>query len=110
VDQLITHADVKAVSFIGSSRVGQHVCETNTAAGKRVQCMMGAKNHMVVMPDAERDATLNALVGASAGAAGRRCTAIPVAAFVGESAEWINDLAGHMAAAKPGAWDDPAAA
>lgn len=110
VDQLITHVDVQAVSFVGSSRVGQHVYQTSTAAGKRAQCMMGAKNHMVVMPDAERDATLNALVGASAGAAGQRCMAISVAIFVGESVEWIDDLAGRMAAAKPGAWDDPSAA
>jgi malonate-semialdehyde dehydrogenase (acetylating)/methylmalonate-semialdehyde dehydrogenase len=110
VDQLITHSDVRAVSFVGSSRVGQHVYQTSTAAGKRAQCMMGAKDHMVVMPDAERDATLNALVGASAGAAGQRCMAISVAIFVGDSAEWIEDLAGRMATAKPGAWYDPSAA
>ncbi|MEO1078419.1 MAG: CoA-acylating methylmalonate-semialdehyde dehydrogenase [Pseudomonadota bacterium] len=110
VDQLITHRDVRAVSFVGSSRVGQHIYETATAAGKRAQCMMGAKNHMVVMPDADRDATLNALVGASVGAAGQRCMAISVALFVGESANWIEELAERMKAARPGAWDNPDAA
>ncbi|MEE4279871.1 MAG: CoA-acylating methylmalonate-semialdehyde dehydrogenase [Halieaceae bacterium] len=110
VDQLITHRDVRAVSFVGSSRVGQHVYETATAAGKRAQCMMGAKNHMVVMPDADREATLNALVGASVGAAGQRCMAISVAIFVGDSSNWIEDLAGRMKAARPGAWNDTDAA
>ena len=110
VERLITHKDVKAVSFVGSSRVGQHVYETATRAGKRAQCMMGAKNHMVVMPDADRDATLNALVGASAGAAGQRCMAISVALLVGDSANWIDDLAERMRAARPGAWDDKNAA
>ena len=110
VDQLLTHPDVRAVSFVGSSRVGQHVYETATAAGKRAQCMMGAKNHMVVMPDADREATLNALVGASVGAAGQRCMAISVALFVGDSAAWIDDLAERLKAARPGAWDDENAA
>jgi malonate-semialdehyde dehydrogenase (acetylating)/methylmalonate-semialdehyde dehydrogenase len=110
VDRLITHRDVRAVSFVGSSRVGQHVYETATAAGKRAQCMMGAKNHMVVMPDADRDATLNALVGASVGAAGQRCMAISVAVFVGDAADWVEDLAERMKAARPGAWNDADAA
>ena len=68
--------------------------------------MMGAKNHMVVLPDANRDATLNALVGAAAGAAGQRCMAISVVVFVGDSSDWIDDLTQRMAAARPGAWDD----
>ncbi|MEE4107830.1 MAG: CoA-acylating methylmalonate-semialdehyde dehydrogenase [Halieaceae bacterium] len=110
VDQLITHRDVRAVSFVGSSRVGHHVYETATAAGKRAQCMMGAKNHMVVMPDADREATLNALVGASVGAAGQRCMAISVAVFVGDSQAWIADLTERMKKARPGAWNDSEAA
>jgi len=110
VDRLITHPDVRAVSFVGSSRVGEHVYETATAAGKRAQCMMGAKNHMVIMPDADREATLNALVGASIGAAGQRCMAISVAVFVGDAAAWIDELAERMRAARPGAWDDADAA
>ncbi len=109
VDQLLTHPDVAAISFVGSSRVGEHIYTTGTGAGKRVQCMMGAKNHMVVMPDADRNATLNALVGASAGAAGQRCMAISVAVFVGESREWVGELAERMSSARPGAWDDAGA-
>ncbi len=110
VDQLLNHRDIKAVSFVGSSRVGEHIYTTGTAAGKRVQCMMGAKNHMVVMPDADKNATLNALVGASVGAAGQRCMAISVAVFVGEAKEWIGELAERMASVRPGAWNDSGAA
>ena len=109
VDQLLNHPDVAAVSFVGSSRVGEHIYSAGTAAGKRVQCMMGAKNHMVVMPDADRNAALNALVGSSVGAAGQRCMAISVAVFVGDSGEWIPDLAERMGKARPGAWDDAGA-
>ena len=109
VDQLLNHPDIKAVSFVGSSRVGEQVYTTGTAAGKRMQCMMGAKNHMVIMPDADRNATLNALVGASVGAAGQRCMAISVAVFVGDAAEWVGDLAERMAAVRPGAWYDSGA-
>jgi malonate-semialdehyde dehydrogenase (acetylating)/methylmalonate-semialdehyde dehydrogenase len=86
VDQLLKHPDIAAVSFVGSSKVGDIVYRTGTAAGKRVQCMMGAKNHMVIMPDADREGVLNALVGASVGAAGQRCMAISVALFVGDAA------------------------
>ena len=110
VDQLLNHPDVAAASFVGSSRVGQHIYETGTKAGKRVQCMMGAKNHMVVMPDANKSATLNALVGASVGAAGQRCMAISVAVLVGEAATWVDELAERMAAVRPGAWNDSGAA
>lgn len=109
VDQLLNHPDVAAISFVGSSRVGEHIYSTGTAAGKRVQCMMGAKNHMVIMPDADKNAALNALVGSSVGAAGQRCMAISVAVFVGESAEWIPDLAERMGKVRPGAWDDAGA-
>jgi malonate-semialdehyde dehydrogenase (acetylating)/methylmalonate-semialdehyde dehydrogenase len=109
VNQLLEHPDVKAVSFVGSSPVGEHIYRTGTAAGKRVQCMMGAKNHMVIMPDADPNAALNALVGSSVGAAGQRCMAISVAVFVGDSSALIDKLAERMAAARPGAWDDSGA-
>jgi malonate-semialdehyde dehydrogenase (acetylating)/methylmalonate-semialdehyde dehydrogenase len=110
VDQLLQHPEIKAVSFVGSTRVGEHVYTSGTAAGKRVQCFMGAKNHMVVMPDADRASTVNALVGASVGAAGQRCMAISVAVFVGESAQWIPELAGRLGQLRPGAWNDSGAA
>jgi len=70
VDALITHEDTKAVSFVGSVGVGQHVYRLGTDNLKRVQCMTGAKNHMIIMPDASKDQAINALVGAAVGAAG----------------------------------------
>jgi len=83
VDRLCTHPSVKAVSFVGSTAVGTHVYELASRHGKRVQSMMGAKNHAVVLPDANRQQTVNALVGAAFGAAGQRCMATSVAVLVG---------------------------
>lgn len=109
VDALITHEDTRAISFVGSVPVGQHVYRLGTEHLKRVQCMAGAKNHMVIMPDADKEQTINALIGASVGAAGQRCMAISVAAFVGEAREWIPDLKEAMAKVRPGGWDDSGA-
>ncbi|MFL6682769.1 MAG: CoA-acylating methylmalonate-semialdehyde dehydrogenase, partial [Burkholderiaceae bacterium] len=92
VNAICDHADVKAISFVGSTRVGTHVHNRATLAGKRVQCMMGAKNHAIVLPDAHRQQTLDALAGASFGAAGQRCMAVSVAVLVGESRRWIPEL------------------
>ncbi len=92
VDALCTHVDIKAVSFVGSCHVGEHVYELASTHGKRAQCMMGAKNHAIVMPDANKEQTLNALVGAGFGAAGQRCMATSVVVLVGESNQWIPDL------------------
>ncbi|OJB11806.1 CoA-acylating methylmalonate-semialdehyde dehydrogenase, partial [Burkholderia ubonensis] len=79
VDAICTHPLVKAISFVGSTAVGTHVYQLGSEHGKRVQAMMGAKNHAVVLPDANREQTLNALVGAGFGAAGQRCMATSVA-------------------------------
>ena len=106
VDALLAHPDVRAVSFVGSVPVAQHVYRTGTQNLKRVQAMAGAKNHLVVMPDADRDQVISNLVGASCGAAGQRCMAISAAVFVGESADWLPELRDAMAAVRPGAWDD----
>ncbi|HET9579867.1 MAG TPA: CoA-acylating methylmalonate-semialdehyde dehydrogenase [Usitatibacter sp.] len=92
VDTLCTHPDVKAVSFVGSCGVGEHVYKLSSEHGKRAQCMMGAKNHAVVLPDANKENTLNALVGAGFGAAGQRCMAISVGVLVGEANKWIPDI------------------
>ncbi|MDV2440438.1 CoA-acylating methylmalonate-semialdehyde dehydrogenase [Acinetobacter gerneri] len=92
VDRLCTHQHIKAISFVGSTAVGTHVYNLAGQHGKRVQSMMGAKNHVVVMPDANKEQTLNALVGAAFGAAGQRCMALSVAVMVGESQNWVNDL------------------
>jgi malonate-semialdehyde dehydrogenase (acetylating)/methylmalonate-semialdehyde dehydrogenase len=92
VDALCSHPDVVAVSFVGSTAVGTHVYNLASQHGKRVQCMMGAKNHAVVMPDANKDQSLNALVGATFGAAGQRCMATSVTVLVGEAQKWIPDI------------------
>ncbi len=110
VDALITHPEVRAISFVGSVAVGQHIYRTGTDHLKRVQAFAGAKNHMVIMPDAPKDQVLSNLVGASCGAAGQRCMAISVAVFVGESKAWIGELAEQMAALRPGYWSDTGAA
>ena len=110
VDSLITHEHTQAVSFVGSVSVGQQVYRLGTQHLKRVQCMAGAKNHMVIMPDASKEQVISALVGSSVGAAGQRCMAISVAVFVGESRNWLPDLKQAMAAVRPGPWDDKEAA
>jgi malonate-semialdehyde dehydrogenase (acetylating)/methylmalonate-semialdehyde dehydrogenase len=92
VDALCTHKDIKAVSFVGSTAVGTHVYDLAGKHGKRVQSMMGAKNHAVVLPDANREQTLNALVGAGFGAAGQRCMATSAVVLVGAAKQWVPDL------------------
>ena len=92
VNAICDHKDIKAVSFVGSTKVGTHVYNRATLAGKRAQCMMGAKNHAIVMPDANKEQTLNAIAGAAFGAAGQRCMALPVVVLVGETQNWIPEL------------------
>jgi malonate-semialdehyde dehydrogenase (acetylating)/methylmalonate-semialdehyde dehydrogenase len=92
VDIICTHPLIKAVSFVGSCHVGEHVYKLASTNGKRAQCMMGAKNHAVLMPDANKEQSLNALVGAAFGAAGQRCMATSVAVMVGSTKEWIPDI------------------
>jgi malonate-semialdehyde dehydrogenase (acetylating)/methylmalonate-semialdehyde dehydrogenase len=92
VDALCTHPAIKAVSFVGSCGVGEHVYKLSSEHGKRAQCMMGAKNHAVVLPDANKEQSLNALVGAGFGAAGQRCMATSVAVLVGKASDWIPDI------------------
>jgi malonate-semialdehyde dehydrogenase (acetylating)/methylmalonate-semialdehyde dehydrogenase len=89
VDTLLAHPDVKAISFVGSTPIAQHVYETCAKTAKRVQALGGAKNHMVVMPDADLDQAVDALVGAAYGSAGERCMAISVAVLVGDVADRI---------------------
>jgi malonate-semialdehyde dehydrogenase (acetylating) / methylmalonate-semialdehyde dehydrogenase len=92
VDAICTHPDIVAVSFVGSTAVGTHVYNLASQHGKRVQAMMGAKNHAVVLPDANKEHSLNALVGATFGAAGQRCMATSVTVLVGEAQKWIPDI------------------
>jgi malonate-semialdehyde dehydrogenase (acetylating)/methylmalonate-semialdehyde dehydrogenase len=84
VDHILDHPDIKAVSFVGSTPIAEYVYRRGTQAGKRVQALGGAKNHMIVMPDADMDQAADALMGAGYGSAGERCMAISVAVPVGE--------------------------
>jgi malonate-semialdehyde dehydrogenase (acetylating) / methylmalonate-semialdehyde dehydrogenase len=89
VDALLVHPDVKAVSFVGSTPIANYIYETGAHHGKRVQALGGAKNHMVVMPDADLEQSVDALIGAAYGSAGERCMAISVAVLVGDVADKI---------------------
>ncbi len=89
VDSLLAHRDIAAISFVGSTPVARHVYETGTRHGKRVQALGGAKNHMVVLPDADLDAATDAAVSAAYGSAGERCMAISVVVAVGSVADQL---------------------
>jgi malonate-semialdehyde dehydrogenase (acetylating)/methylmalonate-semialdehyde dehydrogenase len=108
VDALLAHPDVQAVSFVGSTPIARYIYQTGTAHGKRVQALGGAKNHAVVLPDADPELAADALVGAAYGSAGERCMAISVAVFVGDAI--ADDVLGRVqkkiAAMKVGASDD----
>jgi len=92
VNFICDHKDIRAISFVGSDQAGKYIYERGSKNGKRVQSNMGAKNHGVIMPDANKENTLNQLVGAAFGAAGQRCMALSTAVFVGEAKEWIPEL------------------
>jgi malonate-semialdehyde dehydrogenase (acetylating)/methylmalonate-semialdehyde dehydrogenase len=92
VDALLVHPDVKALSFVGSTAIAQKIYETGARHGKRVQALGGAKNHMVVMPDADLEQTVDALIGSAYGSAGERCMAISLAVLVGDAADKIIPL------------------
>jgi malonate-semialdehyde dehydrogenase (acetylating)/methylmalonate-semialdehyde dehydrogenase len=102
VNGICDHPDIKAVSFVGSTRVGTHVFNRASLAGKRVQSMMGAKNHAVVLADARKEQTLDALAGAAFGAAGQRCMALPVVVLVGEARGWLPELVARARKLKVG--------
>ena len=89
VDALLDHPDVKAISFVGSTPIANYIYETGARNGKRVQALGGAKNHMVVMPDADLDQAVDALIGSAYGSAGERCMAISVALLVGDVGDKI---------------------
>jgi len=92
VNFLCDHPSIEAVSFVGSNTAGEHIMKRASGNGKRVQSNMSAKNHAAILPDAQKDRTLDALVGAAFGNSGQRCMALPVAIFVGESQKWIPEL------------------
>lgn len=112
VNFICDHPDIEAVSFVGSNPAGEHIFARATASGKRAQCNMGAKNHAVILPDADMDAALNAVAGAGFGAAGQRCMALSVLVLVGAAKDALPELvrramslsvnAGHVAGADIG--------
>lgn len=92
VDFLIDDPTIKALSFVGGNRVGEYIYTRGSAQGKRVQANLGAKNHAVLLPDADKNHALNAITGAAFGAAGQRCMALSVLVTVGDSKEWLPEL------------------
>ena len=111
VDAILDDPDVKAVGFVGSTPIAQYIYSRGCANGKRVQCFGGAKNHMVIMPDADMDQAVDALVGAGYGSAGERCMAISVAVPVGQQTadRLVEALAPRVEALKVGPSTDPSA-
>jgi malonate-semialdehyde dehydrogenase (acetylating)/methylmalonate-semialdehyde dehydrogenase len=108
VDRLLTHPDVKAISFVGSTPIASYVYETGTSHGKRVQALGGAKNHMVVLPDADMDQAADAAVSAAYGSAGERCMAVSVVVAVGSAGdELIGRMKDRIAELKVGPGTDP---
>lgn len=107
VDFICDHPAIKAISFVGSDQAGTYIYRRGSANGKRVQSNMGAKNHGVILPDANKENTINQLIGAAFGAAGQRCMALTTAVFVGKTKEWLPEIiekvkllkvnAGHIA-------------
>lgn len=96
VDEILTHPDIKAISFVGSNSAGEYIHDVGSKNGKRVQANLGAKNHAtILMDDADRASTIKAIVGAAFGAAGQRCMALSVIILVGDMSEsqgWIDDV------------------
>ncbi len=110
VNFILNNPDIKAISFVGSVPVAQHVYRTGTQNLKRVQAFAGAKNHMIVMPDADKSQVVSNLAGASCGAAGQRCMAISVAVLVSDAQNWVGDIRDALKNLKVGPWNDKEAA
>src|SRR6186997_3423805 len=111
VDAILDHPDISAVGFVGSTPIAEYIYSRGCAAGKRVQCFGGAKNHMIIMPDADMDQTVDALIGAGFGSAGERCMAVSVAVPVGQKAadRLMDKLIPRVESLKVGPSNDPQA-
>ena len=106
VNAICDHKDIKAISFVGSTHVGTHVYRRASESGKRAQSMMGAKNHCVVLADANKEQAINNLIGAAFGAAGQRCMANSVVVLVGEARSWLPEIVARSQALKVGPGSD----
>ncbi|EEQ28226.1 methylmalonate-semialdehyde dehydrogenase [Microsporum canis CBS 113480] len=100
VDFILDAPEIKAISFVGSNRAGEYIFTRGSANGKRVQANLGAKNHCAVLPDANKNHALNAIAGAAFGAAGQRCMALSTLVMVGETKEWLPEIAERARALK----------
>jgi len=107
VDYFCDAPEIKAISFVGGGYVGNYIHERGSRNGKRVQSNMAAKNHGIVLPDAQKERTLDALAGAAFGATGQRCMALPVVVFVGDSQKWIPEFVARAQKLKVGPGEDP---
>ncbi|GAA6063960.1 hypothetical protein JCM10212_004808 [Sporobolomyces blumeae] len=107
VQFLCTEPRIKAISFVGGDKAGQYIYETGNKHGKRVQANLGAKNHCILMPDANKNFALNSIVGAAFGAAGQRCMALSTLVTIGESNDWIPELVERARGLKVGNGFDP---
>jgi malonate-semialdehyde dehydrogenase (acetylating)/methylmalonate-semialdehyde dehydrogenase len=92
VNFLCDAPSIRAISFVGGNQAGEHIFDRGTKNGKRVQANLGAKNHATIMPDADKESTINALIGAAFGAAGQRCMALSTVIFVGETKDWLPEI------------------
>jgi len=107
VTQICEHPDIKGVSFVGANTAGEYIYETASRHGKRAQVNMGAKNHCIVMPDADKTDAINAVIGACFGSAGQRCMALSVVILVGDAAKWIPEIVEKSKTMTVGAgWDN----
>jgi len=107
VDKICQHKDIHAISFVGSNTAGEYIHTQGNVHGKRVQANLGAKNHAIILEDANREQVVKAVVGAAFGAAGQRCMALSTLVFVGSTKEWINDIVEQAKHLKVGAGLDP---
>ena len=107
VNFLCDDPNVKAISFVGSDRAGKHIYMRGSANGKRVQANLGAKNHGIILPDANKNHTLNQLAGAAFGAAGQRCMALSTVLLVGKAKEWLPELVERARSLRTGSGMDP---
>ena len=107
MDFILQDPDIKAVSFVGSSAVGNYIHQQGCHYGKRVQSNMGAKNHAVILPDADKEDAINAMVSSVYGAAGQRCMALSVIVLVGEAQKWVPEIVEKARSLKVGPGTDP---
>mmetsp|Transcript_51153 Transcript_51153/g.123498 ORF Transcript_51153/g.123498 Transcript_51153/m.123498 type:complete len:557 (-) Transcript_51153:59-1729(-) len=107
VDKICRHPDIQAISFVGSSVAGSYIHEEGNKHGKRVQANLGAKNHAVILEDADRDQVVKAVVGAAFGAAGQRCMALSTLVCVGSTKDWVQDIVDEATKLKVGSGFDP---